>query len=438
MKKKLVASLAAAMVLGVAGTSFAATNPFTDVPAKHWSYDAVAKLANAGIVDGYGDGTFRGDKVMSRYEMAQIVAKAMAHSDKATAEQKASIDKLSVEFASELEGLNVRVTKLEKNSSTIKVTGETRIRWEDYASNKDIGAPSQSDWAMRNRVNLNGNINDNWTYYGRLQGYTNLRGNDKGSSESDNGVTMDNAYIQGPLLGTTATLGRFDYYMGHGMMIDSTLNGVQFAFGNALKTKLFYGTENNQNIYHLDNAVNPLTGEPIADYNARVAGINLEYALSSKTNLNGGYYQFQDKDSAKAVGSVADDKVSVWEAGFDTKLGSNWSLLGSYGKSDADTQNKAYIAQLGYKEADKTKAGTYGAWVAYRHLDAQAAPATTYDGAYAFNTYKAGGKGYELGLGYVPMTNSLLTLKYADLKPTVDGVSDFKSKYYLAQLEVFF
>jgi hypothetical protein len=426
MKKKLVASLAAAMVLGVAGTSFAATNPFTDVPAKHWSYDAVAKLANAGIVDGYGDGTFKGDKVMSRYEMAQIVAKAMAHSDKATAEQKASIDKLSVEFASELEGLNVRVTKLEKNSSTIKVTGETRIRWEDYAKT------STSDWAMRNRVNLNGNINDDWTYYGRLQGYTNLRGDGKGENNGDgNGVTMDNAFIQGPLLGTTATLGRFDYYMGHGLMIDSTLNGVQFAFGNALKTKLFYGTENNTNVYHLD------TNNPDSDYKARVAGANFVYGLSNKTNLNAGYYQFQDKDQSA---TLTKDKVKVWEAGFDTKLGNNWSLEGSYGKSDADTQNKAYFAQLGYKEADKTKAGSYGAWVGYRHLDSQAAPETTFDGAYAFNSYKNGAKGYELGFGYVPMTNSLLTVKYADLKATdnLATVGSEKSKYYLAQLEVFF
>ena len=123
MKKKLVASLAASMVLGIAGTSFAASNPFLDLPAKHWAYESVTKLAQAGIVDGYGDGTFRGDKNMSRYEMAQIVAKAMARSDKADAAQKAAIDKLSVEFASELEGLNVRTTKLEKNASSIKVSG---------------------------------------------------------------------------------------------------------------------------------------------------------------------------------------------------------------------------------------------------------------------------------------------------------------------------
>ena len=75
MKKSLV--LAMAMALGVTASAYAA-NPFSDVPAGHWAYDSVNKLAAAGIVDGYGNGTFGGDRLMTRYEMAQIVAKAMA------------------------------------------------------------------------------------------------------------------------------------------------------------------------------------------------------------------------------------------------------------------------------------------------------------------------------------------------------------------------
>ena len=70
MKKSLV--FAMAMALGVSATAFAA-NPFSDVPAGHWAYAAVAKLAAAGIVDGYPDGTYKGDRTMTRYEMAQIM-----------------------------------------------------------------------------------------------------------------------------------------------------------------------------------------------------------------------------------------------------------------------------------------------------------------------------------------------------------------------------
>ena len=113
MKKSLV--LAMAMALGVTASAYAA-NPFSDVPAGHWAYDSVAKLAAAGVVDGYTDGAFAGDKLITRYEMAQIVAKAMA--------KGADCDKLAAEFADELDTLGVRVAKLEKGADAVKITGE--------------------------------------------------------------------------------------------------------------------------------------------------------------------------------------------------------------------------------------------------------------------------------------------------------------------------
>jgi hypothetical protein len=414
MKKKLVASLAAAMVLGVAGTSFAASNPFVDVPAKHWSYDAVTKLASAGIVDGYGDGTFKGDKTISRYEMAQIVAKALAHSDKATAEQKASIDKLSVEFAEELEGLNVRVTKLEKNSSTIKVTGEARLRYEDYSD-------SDATWILRSRIHLNGNINDQWQYYGRLQALNNLKG------EGDTNVTMHNAYVKGQIAGTTTTIGRFDYFLNHGMLIDSQLNGVNVAFGNVVKANVFYGKDNSNKLFG---------NKASADGYLTVAGVGLNYAASKATSLNGGYYQYESKDNANYFGDG--DKRKIWEAGFKTQFATNFNLLGSYAKSDADAEDTAYFAQIGYKGANKSKVGSYGAWVQYRNIEGTVAPATTFNGVFT-QTYKQaeGGKGYEVGFNYTPVLNTVLRVKYAKIQPTTD-ISSEKVDFYQAQAEFFF
>ena len=426
MKKKLVASLAAAMVLGVAGTSFAATNPFTDVPAKHWSYDAVSSLAKAGIVDGYGDGTFKGDKTISRYEMAQMVAKAMAHSDKADASQKATIDKLSVEFASELEGLNVRVTKLEKKSSTIKVTGEARLRYEDYSD--DI-INKEKSVTFRTRVNLDGQINDQWSYYGRLQSVNNLKGT------GDTEVTMDNAYVKGQIGGTTATIGRFDYFLNNGLMIDSTLNGVNFEFGNVVKANVFYGRENNTDLW--GNTTKDALGNVVGVQHFDAAGLGLNYAASKATSINGGYYQFKDADN---LNFMPDNKLKVWEAGFTTKFSPNWALSGSYGASDADDQNKAYYAQFDYKGADKKKVGSYGVWVNYRHLEDSASPKATFDGAYTALGQDYGAKGYEVGFNYTPVLNTVLRVKYADLKPTTSGeqYSTEKTKFYQAQVEFFF
>lgn len=132
MKRCLIAILV--FVLVTAGTAFA--GPFADVPANHWSYDAVSKLAKAGIIEGYGDNSFGGDKVMTRYEMAQIVAKAIEHSDKADAASKAAIDKLSAEYATELTSLGVRVTKLEAKTK-VNIFGDIRTRyaWDSPTAN---------------------------------------------------------------------------------------------------------------------------------------------------------------------------------------------------------------------------------------------------------------------------------------------------------------
>jgi len=144
MKKSL--TLAMAMALGITASAYAA-NPFSDVPAGHWAYDSVAKLAAAGVVDGYADGAFEGDKLMTRYEMAQIVAKAMA--------KGASVDKLAAEFADELDTLGVRVAKLENKADAVKITGEVRYHYADYSG--DVNGFRNM---LRTRLWLQGAINE--------------------------------------------------------------------------------------------------------------------------------------------------------------------------------------------------------------------------------------------------------------------------------------
>ena len=66
MKKTLVSALTTALVVGAASTTFAAANPFSDVPADHWAYDAVSHLAADGVIAGYGATTFRGHQNIPR------------------------------------------------------------------------------------------------------------------------------------------------------------------------------------------------------------------------------------------------------------------------------------------------------------------------------------------------------------------------------------
>ena len=123
MKKTLVSALTTALVVGAASTTFAAANPFEDVPADHWAYDAIAQLAADGVIEGYGDGTYRGDQEITRYEMAQMIARAMAKGGG----DKALIDKLAAEFADELNNLGVRVSALEKKVDNVKWQGSLSL-----------------------------------------------------------------------------------------------------------------------------------------------------------------------------------------------------------------------------------------------------------------------------------------------------------------------
>lgn len=69
--------LCVAVSLMLVAPSFAATNPAETVPFDHWAYDAVQKLVESGIIVGYPDGTFRGERTMTRYEFAMAISRLL-------------------------------------------------------------------------------------------------------------------------------------------------------------------------------------------------------------------------------------------------------------------------------------------------------------------------------------------------------------------------
>lgn len=78
MHKRIQALLLTVLMVGTLAIPAMADNPFQDVPADHWAYDAVSYLANAGLVEGYPDGTFGGSRNFTRYEMALVFARILA------------------------------------------------------------------------------------------------------------------------------------------------------------------------------------------------------------------------------------------------------------------------------------------------------------------------------------------------------------------------
>ncbi|MDF2632605.1 MAG: S-layer y domain protein [Caproiciproducens sp.] len=175
--KKTVFLLIIIFSLGIFGTAFAAEAPFSDVPANHWSYNAVTNLSKGGLIEGYSDGTFRGQKNVSRYEMAILIARIMTKLDKADADQKAIIGKLAKEFANELKSLNTntssmepRVTALEQKAH-VWFGGESRFRFfgdsPGQPGHKKLRGADQFD--LRQRFKFYGDIDTNITWHAYLE-----------------------------------------------------------------------------------------------------------------------------------------------------------------------------------------------------------------------------------------------------------------------------
>lgn len=302
MKKRLLkVAVATALTVAFAVPAFAASaNPFSDVPAKHWAYDAVNKLAQAGVVDGYGDGTFKGDKTMTRYEMAQIIAKAM--NKNVNADQKATLDELSKEFATELNNLGVKVEGLQDQmDKMVKVSGDARVRYfaqENAGDNTDFRA----------RVNFDGKISDNLKFNARLtSGNMNYDG-----GNGDAGINTANVTFNA--LGLTNTIGRQDIKLGEGNLFDTQMNAFATS-ANGLK--LVAGNVDAKRIYAAEYGFNALGAKVVADYykndtaDQEIYGLSTGIKLAKNLDFNASYYDNHDADATAVSYGVKLNKVGL-------------------------------------------------------------------------------------------------------------------------------
>lgn len=166
---------AIAACFACAAVTVSAANPFTDVSADDWAYQAVASLSDEGVIDGYPDGTFRGDKHVTRYEIAQIVARLMAKEDTLNASQKETLAKLSAQYANELKDLGVRIAELEKKRGATDLITELRVqsidRYDDVFKGK-----KHNEISTRVRLNTITPVNDRVHLYGQIETILDMNG----------------------------------------------------------------------------------------------------------------------------------------------------------------------------------------------------------------------------------------------------------------------
>ena len=362
MKKSLV--LAMAMALGVTASAYAA-NPFSDVPAGHWAYDSISKLAAAGVIEGYGDDTFRGDRLMTRYEMAQIVAKAMA--------KGANVDKLAAEFADELDALGVRVAALEKKSDNVKVTGYFRYHYENYKQGRFDGNPDAKKHTskLRSRIWFTGTVNDNWEYVGMLQNDQDLTNN-----VEDGTTNFQRAYIQGRLGGMKVMAGRYDKTLVDGQIWGDRMDGIDLTYGDKVKFNAYFAKPTGEGMVITD------ANKKETFKHNKAWGINAKAGLGKHFDASIGYDEFMDAMdySADDTGVKYDEdlKSKIMHVGLkykakDFTLGATYLHTdgGPLDQADAmDVSKNGFFVAANYKGANAKKPGSWGLGVKYYHMPA--------------------------------------------------------------------
>ena len=429
MKKSL--SLAMALALGVTTSAYAA-NPFSDVPQGHWAYASVAQLAADGVIDGYADGSFAGDKLLTRYEMAQIVAKAMANG--------ADCDKLAAEFADELDTLGVRVAKLESKADAVKITGEVRYHYADKdvekvnvdhpnpAFNDRVAGRKTNENQLRSRIWIEGQVNDDWKYTGMLQNTQDLD-NETGDEETK----FKRAYVEGKIGGVDVLAGRYNAYLVNGNLYDEHADGIELSYGKDVKFTAFAMKPTDQSGCFIEN-----TGK---DGDMRVEMLyDKAYGAKIDTNIGvvkatAGYTVFKDGKIDFTMGNVNDVKDiednKVWNVGVSFDLAKNLIFTADYLKSDLDSIKTAestncfdgddgIIIGLNYKGAKSSEPGSYGLYANYYDQARGTVIAHTMNGA----LNGKGFSGYMVGANYTIAKNIVASLEWYNLNgKTVDVIT---------------
>lgn len=418
--KKLTLAVLSALTISTAASAYAAQSAeilYSDVPADHWAVQAITELNKEGIVTGFGDGTFRGDRAVTRYEMAQLIASARSHEKIASNEQKAMIEKLSAEFSEDLDSIGIRVSKLEEKSDNVKVSGV-------FANKAMKGINGGNTWWEKELfLNVDGQMTNGWKAHAGLDwkwgtdsggwngesSFADAYGND----DKDVNAMIYQLNASGPIgKDLSTTFGLFAPRLQNGYVENARIKGVELDY-NIGKTTLkgytghvyeknddlssggSWGSKDSGFMRNGGRGYDRYNGSSLTpaqkgdnDREIKSYGFAVEHEFNDRLAAGAGWYNY---DSPAYLG----DTLGIAAVNGSYKFDDKWDVSGFYAHGNQGYQSNAYDMKLTYN-GSPWDGRQWGAYAGYRYLGSDAVILSSL----VHGSEKAGSKGLEAGIWY--------------------------------------
>ena len=455
-----------ALSLGITASAFAST-PYDDVPLDHWAYDAVETLTAHGVIDGYPDGTFRGNQPITRFEMAKMIRNAVLSQDEIHDKDRKLLDKLANEYKEELKGFNVRIVELERRVGNIQWKGNIRYRYiNDHTSGGGGGMMALfggGDGNSRTKSTLQYltatlepdiKIAKNWTGHLRMNYNLDLRSGGNSTNDTFGGsggndfmsmflgggggrkvkeFSLDRAWVHGDYKNLQINVGRLPYtsFADRGLVVNDNVTGAQVVYGTKYKAALTVGRVNaDPNGTKNSGGIMSMFGGGGASQKTHYYGVEV-FTTPGKATFGAGFHRFGNRNFDDGGGMMAmfggggTEKLhaNIYSVGagyqFDNIFGLNaaaaWNTMKDMGY---DGSKRSWQVEATFGKEDQKKAGNLTGYVAYRHLGNSVSWRPDYE------VMNSGQKGWDVGVKYVIYKDIVASLRYFRGKAIKDDTDE--------------
>ena len=388
-----------------------------DVKSSHWSYQAVKQLTEAGLVEGFDDGMFHGDRNLSRYEMAVIISRAMDKQEQADAQQKIIIQALQDEYSKELKNIGAQIEELKQKVDRVQFHGYFGTRYDNVH-----GMAVSSDAVMKKTTQLSVDTQYHFDKHTMITVSTTFNRSFK-SEQADYTNLGALQWVDYNNKGFSLKVGRYATTMGYGLMFnDEKIQGIEIGYGKGKRLSGRFTLAQYKPVTSIEADTDNDFTNNLSSHNLHPALVNknfwsleLDYKLTPKTNVKAVYQTKPNtKNAAFPFKNWESTGTRFVELGFDHQLWKDTTLIADLVHANSDVSKNAYKIQLQFGNPWPPVKGKHAHTLAWYNAPADAMIIGGSGGMIGdyISSLGEGFRGWVAGYQWSPINNTIFDVFY--------------------------